>query len=340
MGVRKSTRKFEKNHLNRTLEKRKSGSKVKQLHALKEKRKKKRRAENEDGQDGDEDDKNKVQVNGGDSVGIKALEGMSVEAFLGGGFQVPEVKGKARNSRKENEEKGTGEKRKRLEEEEEKDEEDGLDSGLDDEDPDVGSSASDAEDEIASHKAAIAALEENDPEFYKYLKENDTELLEFDDLAGIDELSSGSIDSADEKPKKKRAKKQKKKGDDDDESAQEDGGSEGEGKGSHAEEVTKVHVARWKKALVEEHSLRALRTVVLAFRAAVHVNEDRVESHAFKYSITNPDGTVSPPSPPFVWHESNYIHKVYNDLMLLGLQHIPTALNHHLPIKESASGKM
>jgi len=300
MGVKKSTKKFEKNKLGKVLDQRKAAAKSKQLHALNEKRKKKRRVESArdgSGEEGEEEVKGKKVS--GDKVGIKAFEGMSVEDFLGGGFEVPEVKGKGKGKKGGKEEKGVGKKRKRTpdddDEEEEEDDDDEADAASAD-----GAEGSDDDDaatgDFEKHKADIAALAKADPEFYKYLQENDSELLDFDDLPDIDELSEGesSEEEGAKKKKKKKSKKQKKKdsGDSDEEEDEE----EGEEEGPKAEEVTKAHVKKWKKALAEANSLRALRMVVLAFRAAVHVNDERDDSHQFKYSITNPDGMISPQS--------------------------------------------
>ncbi|KAF8417210.1 ribosome assembly protein-like protein Noc2 [Tirmania nivea] len=326
MGVKKSTKKFEKKKLGKVLDQRKAAAKSKQLHTLNEKRKKKRRVETvQDGSEEEGEEEVKEKKLSGDKVGIKAFEGMSVDDFLSGGFEVPEVKGKGKGKKGKKEEKGVGKKRKRTpdddddddDEEEEEEEEVESDDEADAASAD-GAEESDGDDavtgEFEKHKADIAALADADPEFYKYLQENDSELLNFDDLPGIDELSEGDSSEV-EGAKKKKSKKQKKKNSDN--SDEEEDEDEEKPK---AEEVTKAHVKKWKKALAEENSLRTLRKVVLAFRAAVHLNDERDDSHQFKYSITNPD--------------------VYNDLMLLGLQQIPIVLNHHLPVKESSSGRV
>ena len=70
--------------------------------------------------------------------------------------------------------------------------------------------------------------------------------------------------------------------------------------------------------MTEQHSLRAMRQVVLAFRAAAHVNED--DGKEYKYTISSPD--------------------VYHDLLVSALKNIPEVLNHHLPVKETAAGKV
>ncbi|CAZ84505.1 unnamed protein product [Tuber melanosporum] len=169
-------------------------------------------------------------------------------------------------------------------------------------------------DELETHRADLSALAEKDPEFFKYLQENDSELLDFtaaeqDGRSGIDIMSEG--ESEDEAPKKKKKKKPKKS--EGKELAQNDiAGS--------SIEVTLRDVETWKRALVEEKSLRSLKKVVLAFRAAVHVSDVGDNDSGCKYTITDAN--------------------IYHELLVLALKHVPDVLNHHLPVKESASGKI
>ncbi|CUS10170.1 unnamed protein product [Tuber aestivum] len=291
--MKKSTRKFEAKHLTRTLEERKTHAKVKQRHQLAEKRKKKRVDENAD-EDAEEREINKAKRRDGD---VELFEDMSVEQFFQGGFEIPETERERKRKKKEL-------KRKR-EETEKKD-----DGGGEEEEGEEGG------DELETHKADLAALLEKDPEFFRYLQENDSQLLDFtaaeqDDLSGIDIMSEG--ESEDEAPEKKKKKKKNPKKGEDKELAQSDSA------GSSIE-VTLKDVETWKKALVEERSLRSLKKVVLAFRAAAHVNDVGDDSNGYKYSITDAN--------------------VYHELLVLTLKHVPDVLNHHLPVKESASGKI
>jgi nucleolar complex protein 2 len=254
--VKKSTRKFESKHLTRTLDDRKANKKVKQAYILREKKKQKRLStrgdEDAEGEDGEPKAK-KLKPDG-----PQIFDDMSVEQFFAGGFEVPEAgatkKGKGKRKRDEAAEKVDEDMKDAAESEDGEDED---------------------EDEFASHKNDLGALAENDPEFYKYLKDNDPELLDFtmaerDDLSSIDELSEDEEETSSKK--KKKGKKER-----------------------ESDEVTIADVKKWREALVDKKSLRSLREVVLAFRAAAHVNdvEEDTRQGGFKYTITNPDGTSS-----------------------------------------------
>ncbi|KAG9604149.1 Noc2-domain-containing protein, partial [Aureobasidium melanogenum] len=154
--------------------------------------------------------------------------------------------------------------------------------------------ASDSDSEVddpEAFQAQLDALAAKDPEFHKYMQENEPEALNFEDadLGEIDELSG---DDEDERPSKKQ---------------------KGEGN-----EVTKQMIAKWQKAMTTQHSLRATKEVVLAFRAAAHVSDE--EDKVFKYSISDP--------------------QAYHELLVVALKHLPEVLAHHLPVKEKAGGKV
>jgi nucleolar complex protein 2 len=302
-STKKSTRKFEKNHLKDVLEKRKAGAKIKQRQQIKAKRQARNAKDVEftggkDGESETQPDKPTKE----DPFGK-----MNVDDFFQGGFEIPEKPTEKSKSRTVSEKLG---KRKRSEPAE-VDEDESSDASFE-EAPVMSDSegGSGAEDDLGMSKGAMDALAEKDPEFYKYLKENDPEALDFDEDADLAEVNGLSA-SDEEAPKKKKQKKSKKAKPDDDEegSIEEDDDSA---------EVTKSMVAKWTKAMTEQHSLRAMRQVVLAFRAAAHVNED--EGKEYKYTISNPD--------------------VYHDLLLSALKNIPEVLGHHLPVKETAAGKV
>ena len=284
MPQTKATKKFEKHHLKGVLERRKDLKKVKQRQQVKTK-KKARKAE-DNGRTGEpEEEKVKGRPNGKSTK--EAFNEMSVDDFFAGGFDIPEMP-----KRKEK----AGSKRKRDESEDEVDESEEsetvpvLDGSEDD---------SEEEDDVEGHKRQLEALAEKDPEFHKYLQENEPELLDADLDGEMEGLSSDDEDESE--PKQKKQKKD----------ATVDDGSNNE--------LGAATLKKWRTALEEQHSLRAARDVVQAFRAAAHVSDDDEEQN-FKYSISDPD--------------------VYHGLLTLALEQIPKVFEHHLPVQEGKNGKL
>jgi len=299
----KATKKFEQKHLKGVLENRKTGAKIKQQHILKVK-KQTRKAADADFFRGPGDADKAAQAK---SSKTKHVSEMSVDDFFSGGFEIVD---KAQLANKPTKKLG---KRKRDEPQPESSDDDGDDDDLeisDAEQPVASGSEEeddtqlDHDDDLGMTKEVMDALAKDDPDFYKFLQENDPETLDFDegDLAEVDELSA----SEDEAPKKKKKEKSMKS----DESAF-----------TADNELTQEMVARWKASITETHSLKAARQVVLAFRAAAHVNEDDEEQENRQaYTISSPE--------------------VFHDILIVALKQIPDVLNHHLPIKESGSGKV
>ncbi|KAJ5682914.1 hypothetical protein N7462_006079 [Penicillium macrosclerotiorum] len=285
-GMKKSTKKFEKHHLKDTLERRKASAKIKQRHQLNEKRKASRR----DAEDDAEPDPEEVKKQ-------DAFAEMNVDDFFAGGFEIADpTSGKKKASKKDVTPK-IG-KRKRA-----------ADQAQDDEE---ASEASDDDDASSAngfdeHNAQLEALKEKDPEFYKYLKENDAELLDFGDhgdLAEVDELSEG--EAADEGPAKKKKKKSKQAEEEEEEENVIDN------------TLTIPMVKKWQTLMEEQHSIRAMRQTVLAFRSAAFMND--AEAPEQKYTISDPE--------------------VYHQVLVTALNIVPKVLGHHLPVKETASGKI
>ena len=82
--------------------------------------------------------------------------------------------------------------------------------------------------------------------------------------------------------------------------------------------VTKDMVAAWQSALVEKHSLRALRRLLLAFRAGAHLH-DAEDDRTYAYKINSPI--------------------VFNKLVVTCLKHVIPTLDHHLPVQTTSGGK-
>jgi len=308
---KKATKKFEKNHLKDTIGRRKDFAKIKQRNQIKAKRKAKNASDREETYGNKAKDDITSEKNETGKANGSRFTDMSVYEFFQGGFDIPKEPLKKGGKGLKNKEipKQIG-KRKRAEEMEPNGSAISSESSAEEDvmlvesEPESG-----LEDDLDTHKGDLQALSEKDPEFYKYLKENDAELLDFaedGDLAEVDGLSNGEEE---EQAKNKKRKKGSKA----------DVESKDLGRGGDDEtEVTMAMVKKWKAAMTEQHSLRAMRQVVLAFRAAAHVNED--DGKEYKYTISSPDA--------------------YHELLVLTLKHVPHVLNHHLPVKEAASGKV
>jgi nucleolar complex protein 2 len=285
VGGKKSTKKFIQNRLPDVLERRKAHAKIKQRHQLNDKRKEKaaaRRAEAEAAE----------ELNPGEKKKENAFSEMNVDDFFAGGFDIPEEKGKKASKKDTTPKIG---KRKRSEDKAQEDAEASEGEGDNDD--------ADSVDAYDEHKDQLESLKEKDPEFYKYLKENDSELLDFGeqgDLSEVDALSE-SEEPEDEEPAKKKKRKSKKE-----EEEPED------------ETLTIAMVKKWQTLMEEQNSIRAMRQAVLAFRAAAYVNDPDAPEQ--KYTISDKN--------------------VYHQVLITALNTVPKVLAHHLPVKESASGKI
>ncbi|ODV92435.1 hypothetical protein CANCADRAFT_23235 [Tortispora caseinolytica NRRL Y-17796] len=105
--------------------------------------------------------------------------------------------------------------------------------------------------DIDEHKADLEALKENDPDFFKYLENNDRQLLDF---------NPDNIQLSD----------------DDEEAGETDGPID----------LDVATLKKWKKQLSDSKSLGTLRNIISAFRAAASVNKD--EETEFKYTVSTP----------------------------------------------------
>ncbi|KAH7909312.1 Noc2-domain-containing protein [Hygrophoropsis aurantiaca] len=112
-------------------------------------------------------------------------------------------------------------------------------------------SIDDLEDEGETHMLELSKLAEKDPDFYKYLQENDRELLDFD--------------ATPVQP-----------GDDEDDEEEEEEEEDAEMEDDKLPILTKEILRSWQKALLEHRSLKALRKLLIAFRTAAHMNEEDV----------------------------------------------------------------
>ncbi|EPS35089.1 hypothetical protein H072_11607 [Dactylellina haptotyla CBS 200.50] len=255
MAKSKATKKFERKKLPKILEQRNAVKKIKQKqHTSKKRKTEDREYYNDENTPEDEAKTQKKSKAAPSATDGELFENMSVEQFFQGGFEVPskpETKVKKGKSEKNG-------KRKREEVE------DAVNDAEKSEDEDEEKDG----DAIESHKDQLAALAEKDPEFFKYLQENDSELLDFT-MAEQDDL--GDLSGLDDDEAEQEAPKKSKKDKSDERS----------------KILKKSQVEQWEKSMKEQKSLRATKEVVLAFRAAAHVGE--ADEKKFKYSIANPD---------------------------------------------------
>lgn len=211
----------------------------------------------------------------GAEAGPSRFQGMSVEDFLGGGFK------------------------------------EGMDEDEDDEDDDAenddAASLSDMDDisDGEMHAQDLEKLKAKDPDFYRYLQENDEELLNF--AAGSGEDS----DEEEDAPQLPKSAKGKGKATQEDEDEEED----------DAHVVTMATLRRWQRAMIQHRSLKALRKLLLAFRSAAHMDDPEEEQRDSQHS--------------FVVEEA----AVFNKLLLTVLKYTPVVLSHHIPARETPQGK-
>ncbi|XP_068997211.1 nucleolar complex protein 2 homolog [Embiotoca jacksoni] len=116
----------------------------------------------------------------------------------------------------------------------------------------------------SQHKEQLSRLKNKDPEFYKFLQENDQTLLNFDD-------TDSSEDEDEKKYHKLPSALEEASSGDDEENDDEEGqkGSKKSKKVAETIKVTEKMIEDWKAALKKEPSPRLFREVTQAFKAAV-----------------------------------------------------------------------
>ncbi|KAF9074484.1 Noc2-domain-containing protein [Rhodocollybia butyracea] len=127
----------------------------------------------------------------------------------------------------------------------EEDEDEDEDSEDDFDDNASFGSVDELDEDGQNHLLELSKLAEKDPEFFKYLQENDKELLEFNpNGVGLDGDAAVSEDE------------------------------DVEMTDVQTPTLTTKILRKWQKAILEQRSLRALRKLLVAFRSAAHMNED------------------------------------------------------------------
>ncbi|KAI9338457.1 Noc2p family-domain-containing protein [Obelidium mucronatum] len=189
-----------------------------------------------------------------------------------------------------------------------------IDDSADDADDDDAADANRApktrlRSEIAEHKAQLEALKDKDPVFYNFLLENDGDLLGFgneDDDEDEDEDEEEEEAVADKDDLHKIMKGEK--------TLEEDEEEEEEDAANGPIELTNKMLSTWKTALIEQHSLRSAKKVVLAFRAVVSQGETESETAEVQTYVAGNE-------------------KLANNATVLALKYLGGVFDHHLPVK-------
>ncbi|KAH9451186.1 hypothetical protein Pst134EB_018679 [Puccinia striiformis f. sp. tritici] len=277
--VTKQTKNFTRKHLTHTLTTRKKHQAKKKLtenrqhlKALKRGNKKNTSKQNDEDEDDDSDDDSVTEP--------KPKMDMSVDALL--------------NAQGLDSDDGSDD-----DEEEEEGESDGKEDDDDDDLESIGSS-----EDGSGGKMDLEILKEKDPDFYKFLQENDKGLLEFDQN---DEPESEDEDQEEQE-----------QDDDDDDEDNDENMDPKKTKSIKTVVLTKELLRTWQKAILENRSMRALRKLLLAFKSAA-------------FSSSNDNST----NLPFSIESSS----VYNALINTTLRYLPVFLNQSLPARELPNGK-
>ncbi|TNM87204.1 hypothetical protein fugu_007434 [Takifugu bimaculatus] len=162
----------------------------------------------------------------------------------------------------------------------------------------------------SEHKEQLSRLKSKDPEFFKFLQQNDKSLLNFND-------EDSSEDEEDAKYHKLPSALEE-ASDDDEEDDEDQPTSKKSKKGADIIKVTDKMVEDWKAAMKKEPTLRVFREVTQAFKAAVATTKGEGGGQC-KYKVAD--------------------SSVFNSLVLLCIREIDGALQKILNIKTDKDQK-
>ena len=235
----KATKKFSQKHLGDEIKNRKKAKAIKFREKKKWTAAKSKEDANKAGSDDSETEELKQATKAKKKIGTGDAYKGNVDDFLEKGFfealddEDDDDEGKMNVGENEEDEQ-------EQDSDEEEDEEDGSDESDDDMDPE-------------QHKQDLERLKLEQPEFYKYLQDNDEGLLKFGE--------------SDEEPEEEED------GEGEDESAAENGETGGEESATGPRVLTLKLLNEWSKALISANSYKVLRDLVRAFESACHLDD-------------------------------------------------------------------
>lgn len=164
------------------------------------------------------------------------------------------------------------------------------------EDEEVGDKATGASDQ----KKYLSSLQDKDPEFYKFLKENDQELLNFDESSDDEQEDLEPIHKL---PQSLQVASDEEEEDSDDEDPDEE---------IKTSKLSKKSIEEWKKQLEKNPNIQVVSKVVSAFKSAL----TNIAEGGKPKELMSDNGTV------------------FNNLMNLCLTQLEPSLNHILKAKK------
>lgn len=218
------------------------------------------------------------------------FDDMPVDEFFEGGFEVPKAKKGAVDVEDAEESEASDAESEESEASEESEDEEKNASDAED-------SSSEEEDEEMM-KEDMAKLEEKDPEFYQYLKNNEKELLDFEGVNPLDAMSEDEDEEEEES-------------EDEEEDKNEKAAEAASVPAKKQIDITKQLVAKWDKQLKGEPNAKTIQNVIAAFKTVVYINNS--EKNETRYALNDPD--------------------VFGDLMFVGLRRVPEAVQKLAPYK-------
>ncbi|GCF00835.1 nucleolar Complex 2 protein [Zygosaccharomyces mellis] len=255
--VSKATKKFQSRHLKHTLDQRKREKEYKKK--LQTRRGNKSEKEKNDAALTKDEQKAKK------SAKEEVFNDMPIDEFFEDGIKIPKQSKKNKNKSME---------------------------GKDESDNDE-SSSSDDENDVAE---SMAQLSEKDPEFYKYLQENDKNLLDFSGSNPLDDIEDDEEEK--ETPEKDGAPSEE--GDSDEEEA----------KTVTKTELTLKLVKEWRDQLHNSPNFKTVRNVVSAFKMAINMNNEEAKEE-YKYVMSD--------------------ERAFKELLFVALRDLPRAIQTMIP---------